>query len=53
MLGSVIRVMGKPFFVKDVASKPMRVRMICEIIARLFYTLAIAFTPLPSVIVLL
>ena len=50
---SIICVMGQPVFVTDFASKPMRVRVICEIIGRLLYTLAIAFTPLPSMIVIL
>ena len=37
----VISLKGEPLFTKDVASKPMQVRIISEVIGRLFYTLAL------------
>lgn len=40
-------------FTKDVVSRPMRIRVIFEIIGRLFYVLAIALTPLSSATVIL
>jgi len=49
----VISLKGEPLFTKDVASKPMQVRVISEVIGRLFYTLAIVFTPLSAVTVIL
>ena len=49
----VIRFKGDPLFTKDVASKPMHVRFIFELVGRLFYTLAIVLTPLSSVTVIL
>ena len=49
----VISLKGEPLFTKDVASKPMQVRIISEVIGRLFYTLAIVFTPLSAVTVIL
>ena len=49
----VIRFKGDPLFTKDVASKPMQVRFIFELVGRLFYTLAIVLTPLSSVTVIL
>ena len=49
----IIRLKGDPLFTKDVASKPMQVRVISEVIGRLFYTLAIVFTPLSAVTVIL
>ena len=44
---------SEPLFIKDVVSRPMRVRVIFEIIGRLFYVAAIAFTPLSSATVIL
>ena len=53
IFASVLRAKGEPLFVKEIPPKPMRVRLICEILGKLFYTLAIAFTPLSSVTVIL
>ena len=47
------RLNGEPLFIKDVVSVPMRVRVIFEIIGRLFYVLAITLTPLSSATVIL
>ena len=44
---------GEPLFIKDVVSSPMWIRVVFEIIGRLFYVLAIALTPLSSVTVIL
>ena len=44
---------GEPLFINDVISKPMRVRALFEVIGRLFYILAIAFTPLSSATMIL
>jgi len=43
----------EPLFTMDVVSRPMRVRVIFEIVGRLFYVLAIAMTPLSSATVIL
>ena len=40
-------------FSVDVVSKPMRIRVVFEIMGRLFYVLAIALTPLSSSTVIL
>lgn len=47
------RLNNEPLFMKDVVSKPMRIRAIFEIMGRLFYVLAIALTPLSSATVIL
>lgn len=47
------RLNNEPLFIKDVVSRPMRIRVIFEIIGRLFYVLAIALTPLSSATVIL
>lgn len=39
---------GERLFTADVVSRPMRLRMLFEILGRLFYTLAIALSPLSS-----
>ena len=44
---------NEPLFIKDVISRPMRIRVIFEIFGRLFYVLAIALTPLSSATVIL
>ncbi len=49
----VARLNNEPLFIRDVVSRPMRVRVIFEIIGRLFYVLAIALTPLSSATVIL
>ncbi len=50
---SFARFNGEPLFISDVISKPMRVRALFEVIGRLFYILAIAFTPLSSATMIL
>ncbi|MCP4597511.1 MAG: DMT family transporter [Neptuniibacter sp.] len=40
-------------FIKDVLSLPMRIRIVFEVIGRLFYVLAIAFIPLSTATVIL
>lgn len=47
------RLNNEPLFIRDVVSRPMRIRAIFEIIGRLFYVLAIALTPLSSATVIL
>jgi drug/metabolite transporter (DMT)-like permease len=47
------RLNKEPLFIKDVISPPMRIRVVFEIIGRLFYVLAIAMTPLSSATVIL
>ncbi|WP_415892634.1 DMT family transporter [Neptuniibacter sp. PT8_73] len=42
-----------PLFIKDVLSLPMRIRIVFEVIGRLFYVLAIAFIPLSTATVIL
>ncbi|MEN0000140.1 MAG: DMT family transporter [Pseudomonadota bacterium] len=49
----VLRAKGEPLFVPDVVSRPMQIRAVFEITGRLFYVLAIAFTPLSSATVIL
>ncbi|MEM1377983.1 MAG: DMT family transporter, partial [Pseudomonadota bacterium] len=44
---------GEPLYVADVASRPMRIRVIFEIIGRLFYFLAITLMPLSVATVIL
>lgn len=39
---------AQPVFTRDVLSKPMRIRAVFEICARLFYVLALTLTPLSS-----
>lgn len=43
----------QPLFTPDVTSKPMLIRVIFEIVGRLFYVLAIALTPLSAATVIL
>jgi drug/metabolite transporter (DMT)-like permease len=47
------RLKGEPLFITDVVSRPMRIRVIFEILGRLFYVLALALTPLSSATVIL
>ncbi|MCX8227121.1 MAG: DMT family transporter [Sulfitobacter sp.] len=49
----LLRLNNKPLFVRDVLSRPMRIRVVFEITGRLFYVLAIAFTPLSAATVIL
>lgn len=42
-----------PFFSRDVVSTPMRIRVLFEIVGRLFYVLAIAMIPLSAATVIL
>jgi drug/metabolite transporter (DMT)-like permease len=53
IFASMARLNNEPLFTKDVVSRPMRIRVIFEIIGRLFYVLAIAVTPLSSATVIL
>ena len=47
------RVNSEPLFVQDVVSRPMRIRVVFEIVGRLFYVLAITLTPLSAATVIL
>lgn len=47
------RINNEPLFVRDVVSRPMRIRVIFEIIGRLFYVLAISMIPLSAATVIL
>ncbi|EPX79362.1 DMT family transporter [Litoreibacter arenae] len=53
MFASLAHLKNEPLFIKDVVSRPMRIRVVFEIIGRLFYVLAIAVTPLSSATVIL
>ena len=53
MFASMARLNNEPLFIKEVVSRPMRIRVVFEIIGRLFYVLAIAVTPLSSATVIL
>lgn len=53
LFASMARLNNEPLFIKDVVSGPMRVRVLFEIVGRLFYVLAIAMTPLSSATVIL
>lgn len=53
MFASMAQLKNEPLFIKDVVSRPMRIRVVFEIIGRLFYVLAIAVTPLSSATVIL
>jgi drug/metabolite transporter (DMT)-like permease len=53
IFASMARLKNEPLFIKDVVSRPMRIRVVFEIIGRLFYVLAIAVTPLSSATVIL
>ncbi|MCZ4352690.1 DMT family transporter [Roseovarius aestuarii] len=44
---------GQNLFPRAVVSRPMRIRVVFEIVGRLFYTLAIALTPLSAATVIL
>lgn len=44
---------GTPLLSRDVISRPMRIRVCFEVMGRLFYTLAIALTPLSAATVIL
>lgn len=47
------RISGLPLIHADVLSRPMQVRVLFEILGRLFYVLALALTPLSSATVIL
>lgn len=53
MFASMAQLRNEPLFIKDVVSRPMRIRVVFEIIGRLFYVLSIAMTPLSSATVIL
>ena len=48
-----LRLKREPLFVIDVLSYPMIIRMVFEVVGRLFYVLAIAFIPLSAATVIL
>ncbi|MTH98598.1 DMT family transporter [Roseibium sp. RKSG952] len=53
IFAAVAMIRGTRLFQPDVLSRPMKVRVIFEILGRLFYVLAIALTPLSSATVIL
>ncbi|WP_170332543.1 DMT family transporter [Ruegeria arenilitoris] len=53
IFAAVAVIRGTRLFQPDVLSRPMKVRVIFEILGRLFYVLAIALTPLSSATVIL
>lgn len=53
VFAGLARLNGEPLFVKDVVSRPMRFRIMFEIVGRLFYVLAIAVIPLSAATVIL
>lgn len=48
-----LRAKSQPLAPKEVVSRPMRVRVVFEIVGRLFFTLSLALTPLSSTTVIL
>lgn len=53
VFAGLARFNSEPLFVQDVLSRPMRIRVIFEIVGRLFYVLAITLTPLSAATVIL
>ncbi|MBB5721501.1 drug/metabolite transporter (DMT)-like permease [Loktanella ponticola] len=53
VFAGLARLNHEPLFVRDVVSRPMRIRVVFEIAGRLFYVLAIALTPLSAATVIL
>ncbi|MEX0277375.1 MAG: DMT family transporter [Ruegeria sp.] len=53
IFGLVAAIRGSRLFQPDVLSRPMIIRVVFEILGRLFYVLAIALTPLSSATVIL
>lgn len=53
MFACLLLYRGQPLFVRGVLSRPMRYRVLFEIIGRLFYVLAITLTPLSASTVIL
>ena len=53
IFAGLARLNAQPLFVKDVVSRPMRFRILFEIVGRLFYVLAIAVIPLSAATVIL
>lgn len=49
----VARLNDEPLYIRDVVSLPMRIRVVFEILGRLFYVLAITLTPLSAATVIL
>ena len=52
VFAGLARFNSEPLFVQDVVSRPMRIRVIFEIVGRLFYVLAITLTPLSAATVI-
>ncbi|WP_415897031.1 DMT family transporter [Neptuniibacter sp. QD57_21] len=53
LFAAMLKFNREPLFIKDVVSLPMRIRIVFEVIGRLFYVLAIAFIPLSTATVIL
>ena len=53
LFGAIARLNGEPLLTANTLSPPMRIRMVFEILGRLFYMLALALTPLSAATVLL
>jgi drug/metabolite transporter (DMT)-like permease len=53
IFAGILRLNREPLFVVDVVSYPMLIRLVFEIIGRLFYVLAIALIPLSAATVIL
>ena len=53
VFAALLMLRGKPLFQREVVSRPMRIRVCFEVTGRLFYTLALALTPLSSATVIL
>jgi drug/metabolite transporter (DMT)-like permease len=53
LFAGLARLAGQPLYHADVVSGPMRVRVVFEIVGRLFYTLAITLIPLSTATVIL
>lgn len=53
VFAGLTRFNNEPLFMQDVVSRPMRIRVVFEIVGRLFYVLAITLTPLSAATVIL
>lgn len=53
VFAGLARFNSEPLFGQDVVSSPMRIRVVFEIVGRLFYVLAITLTPLSAATVIL
>lgn len=53
IFAGLARINGEPLYTRDVLSPPMRIRVVFEVMGRLFYVLALSLIPLSSATVIL